>query len=193
MLNRSRPPDESVLVLGVSSFGEGLQNLGLHTLEGLAESFSKCGWAVEHQADLRAEPMRRELAKARDGQYGVVHILTHGEYKANTEGLWLAGKEASKDVISSDHWVDFRSWLSEAVDFKGVGGLLIFLDTCYAGDAARFDWLDEGARTVYVFAATEPGQLAFRGRFSKAVQRTLDRLQTGDDFGAHPSVEYRYR
>ncbi|WP_156664388.1 AAA family ATPase [Mycobacterium sp. 852002-51613_SCH5001154] len=150
------------------------------------EQIGRCGLPIEWHDNPTANLLRDRLRSASEEPYYMVHLITHGVASPVSQGLWAAGAGASCDPFSSREWVDLRSWLSECIS-NGAShtNLLVFLDVCYSGNAARFDFVDEGRRKVYVFAATEPGQLAFQARFTRAVTRIFQRLANGDDFGAH--------
>ena len=183
-MDASGPP--TALVVGVSKFGEGLNELPAHYARDLMTSLHALG----HKAELFDNPSADELAKhlkrVTDGHFNVVHLLTHGEWD-DSEHLLVAGAGASYPEVD-EKWVDLREWLSKLRRRPG-DSLLLLLDTCYSGKAAHFNWLDDGNRKVYVLAASAPdAPLAFAARFTRAVTKVLNRLAAGDALGAHPAV-----
>ncbi len=105
----------------------------------------------------------------------VVHVLSHGVY--GTTGVYALGTDGRHHRDTS-----VNSWLGEIEDFPGRPRTLFLLDLCHAGDAARQDWQlrrMDGNNRAWVIAASHPGQLAFRGRFTQAVANVLNRLDAG--------------
>lgn len=179
------------LVIAISKFGDDLDDLDTSSTTALVEALERTNHVVECSENPDIGTFNDSLRRTCEGEYTVVHFLTHGARGAASHDLWVASAHARRQPTNSRQWVNLRSWLSEIADYTlASANLLVFLDVCYAGDAARLDFADEGSRKVYVFAGAEPGHLAFRARFTRSVARVFARLADADDFGAHPAMKF---
>ena len=103
-------------------------------------------------------------------------MLSHGE--SAKSGMHIVGADGDWTAATN-----VASWIAEIEDYpeKPRPHTLFLIDTCHAGDAARLPWLPaaENGTRAWVIAATEPGRLAYNGRFSQAVATILTRIASG--------------
>jgi len=141
----------------------------------LADAFGRLGYACttldgEHTAAELGAAVRAAMADAQPSDVLVVHVFSHGEVTA-TGALHVIGADGVRHELT-----DVGRWLQNVVDAERAPMTLFLLDICYAGSAARLDWLtrvgDADAR-AWVIAACAPNELAYGGRFTDAVTGVL--------------------
>lgn len=195
----SSETSREALVIGVSSFGDSLGQL-----EGAVDHAREFSDLL--QGDLRFHTralfnptctemgVALELAAASRASAVVVHVLSHGEWLQVGDELWVASTAADRPVKPTG-WVDLRKWLAAAINHHGSGPpILVVLDVCSAGSAARYEWLAQRAeqkeRRIWVIGATEEGHSAYGARFTRAMRNVLGRLALGKLESLDPSQEY---
>lgn len=150
----------------------------------VAAALSGLGYSIEADGVLR-DPTVSQLQSALDSSVTnagaatglVVHLLSHGRTD-NQGGLYIAARGHP-----AEPGLDIESWLRKVQSFSAVPAVLLLLDVCFAGCAVDWQWnawrkrLRAEERRVWILAAAESGQLAFEGRFSRAVSHVLQRLR----------------
>jgi len=104
----------------------------------------------------------------------IVHLLTHGGRGEGTGKLYALGADGIPVPET-----DIAFWLQRVEDF-GIGRVLFLLDLCYAGEAARPEYLlkkMDGRNKAWVIAAALPNQAAFNGYFTQATACVLDQIR----------------
>ena len=116
------------------------------------------------------------ISQLGDNDVLVVHVLSHGENAQS--GVHVVGADGDWTPATN-----VAGWVAQIEDYppKSRPHTLFLVDACYAGDAARLEWLRvAGSRTrAWVIAATGPGELAYEGRFSQAVANVLAGIASG--------------
>ena len=123
-VNHSELP--TILVVSVSRFGRDLGSLDTQAVADFVTALETTGHAVEAHDDLVAGTLLTELRRARRGDFDVVHLVSDGEWKTESQSMWLAGVQADADSVEGEHWVDLQSWLSETA--HTYDPLLLFLE-----------------------------------------------------------------
>ena len=179
----------------------GLSRFGVHEEEPLAGSYSELPYARKRAravaealaslgyasetfgeeqlgtAEALGEAVMSAINAGRNGDIQVVHVLSHG-YRARSS-VYVIG--ADGDYTNSTSVAGWTAYVEDS-PHRQRPHTLFLVDTCYAGAAARLDWL-RAARPdarAWVIAATLDDSPAYEGRFSQAVATVLTRIHTGD-------------
>jgi hypothetical protein len=128
-------------------------------------------------ADELGHAVRLAITSPAKGDIQVIHVLSHGEPARS--GMHIVGADGDWTPATN-----VASWIAAIEDYpdRPRPHTLFLIDTCHAGDAARLSWLPaaEPGTRAWVIAATEPGRLAYEGRFSQAVATILARIASAD-------------
>lgn len=162
----------------------------------VAAALSDLGYTIESDGVLRdltapqlLSALDSSVTNARAAAGLVVHLLSHGRTD-DQGGLYIATRGDPEEP-----GLDIESWLRKVQSFSKVPAVLLLLDVCFAGTAVDWQWnawrkrLRAEERRVWILAAAESGQLAFEGRFSRAVSHVLRRLRE-DGLGTSAAHEY---
>lgn len=106
----------------------------------------------------------------------IIHVVTHGRADKD-ETVYLLGSDAE-----IDDYTDIASRLRSVQNASGRPFTLFLLDLCQGGTVARLPWQaqesEDSPTRGWVIAACRGDELAYDGRFTRALITVLQRLAT---------------
>ncbi|WP_229075626.1 ATP-binding protein [Actinoplanes sp. DH11] len=183
-MTAGRPARLRVLTIGIERFGPGggtLLPFAPQCADDVAKALVGYGYARTGSSAPKAtgngvEDLIREAYLALDpADLLIVHVVSHG-YRLRSGALCILGPDGERtglnNVDTLVEWVETNDHLPRT---------LFLLDLCHAGSVPRASWQVSGRtkRRAWVIAACEANELAYGGRFSRAVAAVLQTLHAG--------------
>lgn len=188
--------ERRALVVGVTggagedelSFAAPLAERVHAALSGLGYRITLASAATE--ADLSARALGSlvtgQLAGGDQRDVLILHLIGHGRSVGDAT-VYAVGADGLDDATTDiSHWLQTQQFQADRPL------VLLLLDLCFAGTAARLPWqtaIHSEDNQVWVIAACQSDEAAYDGRFSQAVATVLRALRAGD-LDVDPSLRY---
>ncbi|OLF13471.1 hypothetical protein BU204_27125 [Actinophytocola xanthii] len=150
----------------------------------LTERLADLGYtSVERLVDLPASELGRRVEDYLDScdvhEVVIVHVIGHGVVHERTAKLLVVGSDGQAGART-----EIERWLTAVEGRAGGSGpsVLFLVDLCYSGTITRLEWqgyIPDEQRRAWVIAATGQRDLAYAGRFSRAIAVVLTRIAAG--------------